>query len=127
MIVNQRKTQPMSKTVQTSFSSTESRSRGVLQRAARQYEFDSVIVAVSGGTDSTVAADVTCRYGPEFGIEPDAITFINTGASIPQTKLVAQTLADMHDLEFALIFHSLPQVIVSLAVCFAYGNSRDNG
>lgn len=104
----------MSSTVQTSFNTKEERAKGVLRRAAQQYDFDHVILAVSGGTDSVVAADVTCRYGPEFGIEPDAVTFIDTGAGVPQTELVARTIAEIHDLEF--IKHGYRNRRESLAV-----------
>lgn len=86
--------------MQTSFNSPIERSREVLERASNQLQPDHVTIAVSGGTDSVVAADVMSRMGPEYGLEPDSITHIDTGAGIPQTKLVAKLIADMHNLEF---------------------------
>jgi len=88
--------------MQTSFTDPIDRSKEVIRRCASQFADDAEIVniAVSGGTDSVVAADVICRYGPELGIDPDVITHINTGAGVPQTKLVAKIVADMHGLDF---------------------------
>jgi 3'-phosphoadenosine 5'-phosphosulfate sulfotransferase (PAPS reductase)/FAD synthetase len=90
----------MSKTAQQSFTTPEERTREVLRRCARETDPDEVILTVSGGTDSVVAADVMCRYGPEYDIQPDTILHINTGAAVPQTELVARIVADIHDLEF---------------------------
>jgi len=90
----------MSKTVQQSFTTPIKRSKEVLSRCAKQYDPDKIILAVSGGTDSVVAADVFARYGPEFGLEPDAVAWINTGTAVPQTKVVAKIIAEIHDLEF---------------------------
>jgi 3'-phosphoadenosine 5'-phosphosulfate sulfotransferase (PAPS reductase)/FAD synthetase len=97
------------KTRQTSFTSPMERSREVLRRCARNWEPDHVIIAVSGGTDSVVAADVMSRLGAEYGLAPDAIAHINTGASVPQTELVARSIADMHDLEFIKEGYRNPQ------------------
>jgi len=55
---------------------------------------------VSGGTDSIVAADLMCRLGPEYGFVPDAVAHINTGASVPQSRLAARVIADKYGLEF---------------------------
>ncbi len=89
-----------SKTIQTSFTDPVPRSKEVLRRCAKQYDPDTVLIAVSGGTDSIVAADIIARYGPEYGLEPDAIVHVNTGASVPQTELTARIVADMHNVEF---------------------------
>lgn len=87
--------------VQTAFTDPEGRTREVLERARRQdLHTNTLLLAVSGGTDSVVAADLMCRLGPEYGFEPDAIAHINTGASVPQSKLVAKVLAEMHGLEY---------------------------
>jgi len=85
---------------QSSFKKPIERTKEVLERASRLVDVDSVTIALSGGTDSTVAADVVARYGPEYGIEPDRVVWINTGAYIPQSRLVAQTIAEMHEIEF---------------------------
>lgn len=90
----------MATQVQTAFNTPIERSREILSRLSRQYEFDHITIAVSGGTDSIVAADVFARLGPDFGLEPDSITHINTGAAVPQSKLAAKVVADMHDLEW---------------------------
>lgn len=85
---------------QSSFNTPLERSREVLRRCASQHDPDEVVIAVSGGTDSVVAADVMCRLGPEYGLEPTRLVHINTGSSLPQTELVARIIADIHDLEF---------------------------
>jgi len=86
--------------VQASFNTPIERTKEILSRLSKQYDFDHINIAVSGGTDSVVAADVFARYGPQYGFEPDSIMHINTGAAIPQSRLVAKTVADLHDLEF---------------------------
>jgi len=87
--------------VQSSFNSPMERTREVLERAKRKgLDEHTLILAVSGGTDSVVAADVMCRIGPEYGFEPDAIAHINTGAAVPQSKLVAEIMAKKWGLEF---------------------------
>lgn len=89
--------------VQSAFNTPMDRTRELLSRAESQGLFaDEVtqLIAVSGGTDSVVAADVMCRIGSEFGFEPDAIVHINTGASVPQSRLTARVLADRHGIEF---------------------------
>lgn len=87
-------------THQAAFTEPIERSREVLERCAHLYDPDHITIAVSGGTDSTLAADLTCRLGPEYGLTPDSITHINTGVAVPQSRLVAKTLAEIHDLEF---------------------------
>lgn len=89
-------------TTQQSFNDPVERSKEVLKRCAREFGelAEHITIAVSGGTDSVVAADVFARFAPEFGLQPDSITHINTGASIPQSRLVAEIIADIHDLEF---------------------------
>lgn len=87
-------------TKQASFTEPLDRSKEVLRRLARDYDPETIIIAVSGGTDSTVAADVFARLAPEFGLEPDVVTHYNTGASIPQTRLVAKIIAKKHGLDF---------------------------
>lgn len=84
---------------QSTFAPPEEKIRGVLERAAR-VEHDVTILAVSGGTDSVLAAAVTAEYGPDYGIEPDAVVHANTGAGIPQTQLVAQLLAAKYGLAY---------------------------
>lgn len=91
----------MSTTTQTSFTNPEDRTREILSRANNQgLDDNTLLLAVSGGLDSCVAADLMCRVGPEHGFEPDAIVHINTGAWVPQTRLVAKQLAERHGLEF---------------------------
>lgn len=90
----------MATSYQGSFTGPIERSKEVLERCANQYDFDHITIAVSGGTDSVVAADVFARYGPEYDLEPDSITHINTGAAIPQSRLTAKIMADMHGLDF---------------------------
>lgn len=87
-------------TTQTSFTGPIERSREVLQRLSQHYNPDNIIIACSGGTDSTVAADLFCRLSPEYDLEPDAIAHYDTGAGVPQTELVARIIADKHDIEF---------------------------
>lgn len=87
--------------IQSAFNTPIERTHEILERLSNQYTGgETIIMAVSGGTDSTVSADVFARYGPEYGFEPDAITHINTGGGIPQSKLTARILADQHGLEF---------------------------
>lgn len=91
----------MATSKQASFTRPVERTREILERAARQLSNEAVVnLAVSGGTDSIVAADVMCRIGPEYGFTPDAVTHINTGASVPQSRLAAKVIAAKHDLEF---------------------------
>lgn len=86
---------------QASFTGPLDRSREVLQRCSNKYsDADHIVVAVSGGTDSIVAADVFARLGPEYGLELDAVVHIDTGAAIPQSELTARVIADLHDLTF---------------------------
>jgi len=88
-------------TIQQTFSSPATRSKEVLSRAAEQYgDADHVVLAVSGGTDSIVAADVVARYGPEYGLEPDYVFHARTGTGVPQSRTVAKVLAEMHGLEY---------------------------
>lgn len=89
-----------SNTEQQSFTTPIERSREVLRRASQQYNPDHITLAVSGGTDSIVAADVFAQFGPKFGLEPDSVTWINTGTAIPQTRLAAKIIAEIHDLRF---------------------------
>lgn len=86
---------------QSSFITKQEKSREILSRASNQgLTNDTLILAVSGGLDSAVAATVMCELGPEYGFDPDVITHINTGAGVPQTQLVAKKLAERYDLEF---------------------------
>jgi 3'-phosphoadenosine 5'-phosphosulfate sulfotransferase (PAPS reductase)/FAD synthetase len=87
-------------TEQQSFTTPIERSKEVLRRVSQIYDPNHIILAVSGGTDSVVAADVMARLGPEFDLTPTAVAHINTGASIPQTELAARIIADIHDLQF---------------------------
>lgn len=88
-------------TIQSSFNSPMERTREVLERAQRKGLDDhTLILAVSGGTDSIVAADVMCRIGPEYGFEPDAVTHINTGAAVPQSRLAAKVIAKKWGVKF---------------------------
>jgi len=103
-------------TQQTSFNSADERSKEILERLANQYEFDHITLTCSGGTDSVVAADVFARYGPEYGFEPDSITHINTGPAVPQSRLVAKTVAAMHDLEYIEQGYRNPQDSLSARV-----------
>jgi 3'-phosphoadenosine 5'-phosphosulfate sulfotransferase (PAPS reductase)/FAD synthetase len=105
----------------------------VIAHTARQYgDADHVTIATSGGTDSTVAADVWARYGPEYGLAPDSITHINTGLAVPQSRLVAKVLADMHDLEFIEQGYRNRRDSVAVRVlgngwCGGYGGSPATG
>lgn len=86
---------------QSSFAGPMDRTREVLQRLSNQQtEFDEINLAVSGGTDSIVAADLIAILGPEYGFEADRVVHINTGAGIPQSKLAAKIIAEKHNLEF---------------------------
>jgi 3'-phosphoadenosine 5'-phosphosulfate sulfotransferase (PAPS reductase)/FAD synthetase len=86
---------------QSSFTTPVQRSKEILKRAAKLHsDHDRVMLAVSGGTDSIVAADIVARYGPEYGIKPDTVVHINTGTGIPQTRLVAKVFAEVHGLEY---------------------------
>jgi len=88
-------------TRQSAFTSKENRTREIFTRAKEQgLDEHELIIAVSGGLDSVVAADVTARIGSEFGFEPDAIAHINTGAAVPQSRLTAQRIAERHDIDF---------------------------
>ena len=91
----------MSEPVQTSFNSPIERTEEILQRAQRQIDdYQHVVLAISGGTDSIVAANVMCELGPKYGFKPTAVAHINTGAALPQSRLVAKVFAEMHDLEY---------------------------
>lgn len=86
---------------QTSFSSPIERTREVLARAERQgLNERTTILAVSGGTDSIVAADIMCRLGPEYGFNPDTVVHVNTGTSVPQSRLAARVIAEKWDLNW---------------------------
>lgn len=87
-------------TTQTSFTDPIDRSKEVLKRLSREYDPDHILLAVSGGTDSVVAADVFARHAPEYGLEPDAVIHYNTGTAIPQSRLVARIIAERHGLDF---------------------------
>jgi 3'-phosphoadenosine 5'-phosphosulfate sulfotransferase (PAPS reductase)/FAD synthetase len=94
---------------QTAFTTKEYRTKEVLRRCSSQCDPETVLVAVSGGTDSIVAADVMARFGPEYGLAPTHMVHIDTGTGIPQTELTARTLAEMHDLEFIKQGYRNPQ------------------
>jgi len=92
---------PVSETIQQAFTTKEDRTREIFKRAERQgLNERTLVLAVSGGLDSVVAADVTARIGSEFGFDPDAIAHINTGAAVPQSRLTAKKLAERHGIEF---------------------------
>lgn len=115
-------------TVQSSFTDPIERSREVVERCAKEYDPDYITLAVSGGTDSVVAADVFARIGPEYGLEPDSVTHINTGTSIPQSELTARIIADIHDLEFKKQGYRNPQDSIAARILEngwpgAYGGS----
>lgn len=80
------------KTRQTTFKTPEQKVRDVFERASRE-DFGPVLAGVSGGTDSVLSAWLAAVYGPEYGIELDAIVHANTGLAVPQTRLAAQVLA----------------------------------
>jgi len=118
---------------QASFTEPEDRSREIIKRCSEQYdEAENVILTVSGGTDSVVAADLVARIGPEYGIEPDAVAHIDTGTGIPQSRLVARLVAEMHDLDFIVQGYrqdknSLANRILGNGWPGAYGGSPVNG
>lgn len=89
----------MAVTRQATFRSAPEKAQEILKRAAA-VDADTEVVAVSGGTDSVFAAFMTAKYGPEYGVEPDYVVHANTGAAIPQTRLVAKIVAGMLDAEF---------------------------
>lgn len=76
------------------------RAHEVISRLARQHDPDHITLTDSGGTDSTVAADVFARIAPEYGLGPDSVTHINTGTGIPQSRLTARLIAGIHGLEW---------------------------
>jgi len=83
-------------TKQQSFIDPEDKIRDVF--ATVDVEDDSkTIVAISGGTDSVLAAWAALEYGPEYGLDPDVLVHAITGASLPQTRLVTQILASVYD------------------------------
>lgn len=89
----------MAATRQTTFQSPEKKARDILQRAT-SVDADTTVIAVSGGTDSIYAAWLTATVGREVGIEPDVVVHANTGAAIPQTRLVAKVIAEMVDARY---------------------------
>lgn len=99
----------MSETYQTSFTTPEERVHQTLSSLKAQADPDKIVLAVSGGTDSIVAADVFSRFGPEYGFVPDEILHINTGASIPQSRLVAKTIADVYGIPYREETYRNPQ------------------
>lgn len=111
------------------------RSREVLQRFLNQYdlnEIDHATLTVSGGTDSTVAADVFCLLAEEHGLSPDSVTHINTGTGIPQSKLTAKLIAEIHDLEFIEQGYRNPQDSIAARILDngwpgGYGGSPQTG
>lgn len=95
---------------QTSFSSPIDRTREVLSRAKQQgLDEHTLNLAVSGGTDSIVAADIMCRLGPEYGFEPDTVVHVDTGASVPQSRLSARVIAEKWDLNWMKQGYRNPQ------------------
>lgn len=90
----------MGSTQQMSFTTPLERSREVIARCARNHEAEHITLAVSGGTDSVLAAYVFGLLGPEYGLVPDSVTHINTGTGIPQSRLTARIIAEILDLEW---------------------------
>jgi len=123
----------MSTTVQSAFKTPEDRVKDVLQHAANQHnDVDHITLAVSGGTDSIVAADVMARYGPQYGLEPDSVTHIQTGIGTPQTTLTARLIAKKHGLEFIEQGYRNPQDSIAARILEngwpgAYGGSPWGG
>ena len=70
-----------------------------LSMAARR-EHDVTFVMMSGGTDSVVAADAVLRWGPEFGIEPDAVCHINTGVGLGITRETVRRFCERRDVAY---------------------------
>jgi 3'-phosphoadenosine 5'-phosphosulfate sulfotransferase (PAPS reductase)/FAD synthetase len=89
----------MATTRQTSFATPDEKARDILRRAAG-VDADTTAIAVSGGTDSIYAAWLAATIGPEVGVEPDVVVHANTGAAIPQTRLVAKVIAEIVDARF---------------------------
>lgn len=119
--------------VQRAFTTPMERSHEVISRLARLYaDADSVNLAVSGGTDSTVAADIFARLAPLYGIEVDSVTHINTGTAIPQSRLTARIIAAVHDLEWIEQGYRNPQDALAVRVLnegwpAGYGGSPQTG
>lgn len=118
--------------IQQSFTSPIDRSKEVLQRCANQFDPDHILLAVSGGTDSVVAADVFARLGPEYGLEPDAVIHYNTGTGVPQSRLCAKLIADMHGLDYVeetyrKLEHSLAHRILANGWLGGYAGSPATG
>jgi 3'-phosphoadenosine 5'-phosphosulfate sulfotransferase (PAPS reductase)/FAD synthetase len=80
----------------------------VLEKAATDYEFDTILAAVSGGTDSQTALDVAARSD---AIDLDGVVFIDTGVHIPAVKEWVKAQAEQRGLPFYSTdeTHRLPQ------------------
>jgi 3'-phosphoadenosine 5'-phosphosulfate sulfotransferase (PAPS reductase)/FAD synthetase len=67
---------------------------------AGQREYDYVLGFSSGGLDSGTAIEATRRYGPEFGIELDAVVHLNTGAGCEVTRETLREYCASHGLPY---------------------------
>jgi len=89
----------MSTTKQSTFQSKEQKTAEILTRANNQgLHEERLVLAVSGGLDSAVAATVMCEMGPEYGFHPDAVIHINMGES-PRNVVVNTPKLDLNACE----------------------------
>lgn len=86
-------------TYQSSLTAPEEKIRRVLEQAG-QREYNRTLALVSGGVDSLTALKAVLKYGPEHGIEIDAVAHINTGTNIPQTTETVHQFAAAHGLAY---------------------------
>lgn len=72
---------------------------------AAQREFDYILGLSSGGQDSLFAIEALRRFGPEYGLEIDAVVHFNTGAGIEVTRETLREYCATHDLPYIEILH----------------------
>ena len=91
----------MSATTQTKFVDPIDSSKQIIKQASELHEdIDTVVLSISGATDSLIAADLAVRFFPDYGDYEFVVMHANTGTAVPQSKLTAKVFADIHDLEF---------------------------
>lgn len=95
---------PEHRTVQSSFTTPEQRIREALEHASKR-EYDKVLGFSSGGRDSLTAIEAVRRFGPEYGIELDAVVHLNTGAGVEVTRETLREYCADHGLPYIEVLH----------------------
>jgi len=77
----------------------ETTARRALERAAER-DYSIRLAMTSGGKNSLAAADAAWRWGDDYGVAPEAVVHINTGAGLECTREVVREFAAERDLAY---------------------------